>query len=289
MNTAFFKLHLSIFIAGFTGVFGKLIQADAFVLVFHRAWITLAMLYLLHRLMQLVKPCPILDRACYTATGMLMGIHFLCFYGSIKLSNVSIGVICLSMVGFFTAILEPLILKRRFAKRELAYSLLSILGILLIFSLDTRHQLGIAVGTLAALTASLFTVSSKKVSAGHDLFTVLFYQFAGVTAVMVLSSPFYLFLFPAGNFILSLSDTVYMLLLCSVCTVGLYFLYIQVVQVISAFTVNLSYNLEPVYSIIIAMIIFHEHRELNASFIAGVVLIIMSVALQTISVMRIKD
>ena len=215
---------------------------------------------------------------------MLLAIHWLFFYGSIKASNVSIGVVCLSLMSFFTALFEPLINRHRISPGEIACSLIGVLGIILIFHFDTRYRLGIGMGILSSALASLFTICNKKVSVGYTSSTMLMYEMGGGFLGLSCLLPLYLSFFPVASILPSLTDLVYLLLFASVCTVLLYILQIQVLKKISAFTFNLTYNLEPIYSIIAAMFLFHEAKELNASFYVGLGLILFSVLLHSAGV-----
>lgn len=216
--------------------------------------------------------------------GILLGLHWVFFYGSIKASNISIGVVCFSLVSFFTAFLEPWINRHRISVKEVLFSLLTLLGIALIFHLDTRYRQGILLGITSSVLAALFTITNKKVAAGHDASTMLLYEMSGGFVGLSCLLPFYLRYFPVETIFPDVSDLIYLILLASVCTIGLYLLQIQVLKVVSAFTVNLTYNLEPVYSIILAMLFFHEARELNGAFYIGLGLIVLSVLLQTFAV-----
>ena len=211
--------------------------------------------------------------------GILLGLHWVFFYGSIKASNISIGVVCFSLVSFFTAFLEPWINRHRISVKEVLFSLLTLLGIALIFHLDTRYRQGILLGITSSVLAALFTITNKKVAAGHDASTMLLYEMSGGFVGLSCLLPFYLRYFPVETIFPDVSDLIYLILLASVCTIGLYLLQIQVLKVVSAFTVNLTYNLEPVYSIILAMLFFHEARELNGAFYIGLGLIVLSVLL----------
>ena len=216
--------------------------------------------------------------------GLLLALHWIFFYGSIKASNVSIGVVCYSMVGFFTAILEPIINRHRISLKEIFFSLLTLFGVFLIFHFDTRYQIGILLGVVSSAFAALFTITNKKAGKSHTSGAILLYEMVGGFACISCILPFYLHFFPVASLVPSTNDMINLLLLASVCTVGLYLLQIQVLKQISAFTVNLSYNLEPIYSIVIAMILFNEAKELNTAFYFGLGLIILSVVLQTMSV-----
>ena len=281
MNNAFFKLHLSVVLAGFTGVFGKLITLNEGLLVWYRLLLTSFILFAFLRLGGRLRKSSLRDVLSAGGAGLLLALHWVCFYGSIKASNVSIGVVCFSTVGFFTALLEPLFYKRRVSIRELAFSLITIAGVGLIFHFDARYRLGIAVGVLGAALAALFTICNKRVSAGRDTLNTLLYEMLGGAVGISLLLPLYLVLTEHSLVLPPAADMLLLLLLSLFCTVFLYVLQIQVLRSISAFTVNLTYNLEPVYSIIIAMLFLGEAQELNASFYGGLGLIVLSVALQT--------
>ena len=180
---------------------------------------------------------------------------------------------------------EPAINRHRISVREILFSLVAVMGIVLIFHFDTRYRLGICMGVVSSALASLFTIVNKKVSVGYTSSTMLLYEMAGGFVGISCVLPFYLHYFPVGTIVPEMKDFVYLFCLASVCTVVLYILQIQVLKKVSAFTVNLSYNLEPIYSIIGAMIIFHEAKDLGASFYFGLGLIILSVVLQTCSVL----
>ena len=288
MKQAFIKLHISIILAGFTGVFGKLISLNEALLVWNRMLFTFILFFLILLIGKKLPKVSILDVAKIGGTGFLLGLHWIFFYGSIKASNVSIGVVCFSLTGLFTAILEPLMGHRRISVRELLFSLVALCGILLIFHFDTRHRTGILLGAGSAFLAALFTITNKKVGIRHAASTMLLYEMLGGFLCISCILPFYLHYFPVQNILPSTIDFLYLFILSLFCTIGLYLLQIQVLKKISAFTVNLSYNLEPVYSIILAMIIFNESKELNFSFYAGLSLIILSVLLQMGAVLKIR-
>ena len=216
--------------------------------------------------------------------GALLGLHWMLFYGSIKASNVSIGVICFSLIGFFTAMFEPMILKKRFSWLELFFSLVTVAGVLCIFSLDARYRYGIAIGVVSSAVCALYAICNKRASVGVRSRTVLMYQMSGGLVAMTAIIPLYLLVFPSQQPVVVVPDGSnlwFMLCHALFCTVGMYLLQIQALKRLSAFTVNLTYNLEPCYTIILAFLIFGEGRELNFSFYIGIALIILSVVLQS--------
>lgn len=286
MAGALVLLHLSIILAGFTGVLGRLITLDAYALTLYRCILAAAMLAVLLLLRGRFHRLQRFDFVCM-AIGAVVAVHWIFFYGSIKLSNVSIGVICLSAMAFASAVLEPFILKRRFRSGEFVCACIGMSGILLIFNFDAHFRAGIACGLFCAVLASLYTILNKKYAAtAPSRQRVMFFELSGGALCLMLLLPLYTAMAGMQGLSLSLADFFWLMVLASVCTVGLYLLQIMVLQQVSAFTVNLSYNLEPVYSILLAMLIFAENRELTPAFYGGLALIVMSVVLQTCSVLR---
>ena len=280
IQKAFIQLHLSVMLAGFTGLFGKLITLNEVDIVWYRMLFTSIILLVFTGLPQIERKKLLQLGGC----GALLGLHWMLFYGSIKASNVSIGVICYSLVGFFTAIIEPIIYRKKISTIEILFSLITVLGLLCIFSFDARYRYGISIGVLSSFVAALYGVCNKKVSVGVKTRTVLFYQMSGGLVVVSMIIPFYLMMFPAHQDVLVIpegSNLWWMLCHALFCTVAMYILQIQALRTLSAFTVNLTYNLEPCYTIAIAFIVFHEARELNFSFYIGIALILISVILQT--------
>ena len=163
MKEAFIKLHISILLAGFTGLFGKLITLNEGLLVWYRMLFAAVMLFLILWGSGKLKRTSFREVLKIAGTGLLLGLHWVFFYGSIKAANVSIGVVCFSLVGFFTALLEPLIIGRRVSAKELLFSMVTVCGIVLIFQFDTRYRTGIIIGVISSALAALFTITNKKV------------------------------------------------------------------------------------------------------------------------------
>lgn len=287
-NKGFTLLHLSVFVAGFTGVLGRLIELDSAVLVWHRmAWAAALMaLFLLFR--KEMKRYKLQDICQMGGVGVLLCLHWIFFYASIKASNVSIGVVCFSLVGFFTALFEPIINRHRFSAKEFLFSILTVCGVYLIFQFDTRYRLGIALGVVSSAIYALFAIANQHVGKRYEAKNMLLWEMIGGLVVLTALLPIYNAVLPVGKLLLSGMDYPYMAFMVVVCTIGLCLMQIIVLQKIDAFTVNLTYNLEPVYSIVIAMLIFNEYQELNFSFILGIALTIISVALQTKSKLKLE-
>lgn len=286
LSAAFFRLHVSVLLAGFTGVLGKLITLNEVALVWWRLLLTSALFALILAAGGRLRRVPLREMAKIGGVGVLLGLHWIFFYGSIKASNVSVGVVCFSTVGFFTAVMEPLLGRTRLSARELGFSLLTVAGVALVFHFDARYRLGISLGVAGAALAALFTIANKLVGRRHTASDMLMYEmiggFLGLSAVL----PLYLRQADVSSQLPGGRDLVFLLCLSLFCTIGLYILQIQALRIISAFTVNLTYNLEPVYSILLAMVFLGEARQLNPAFYGGLALILLSVALQTLDVLR---
>lgn len=289
-DKAYIRLHLGILLAGATGIFGRLISLSELPLVWLRVLIAAASMALVMGVSKALHKVPAKDLLPIGGCGILLAFHWVCFYASIKFANVSIAVVCIALDGFFTAILESLIHRRRPYWRELLLSMITVAGILLIFGIDPRYRLGIAFGAVASLVYALFSICSKQVQAqrSHRSSTMLLYELISGGLFLTLVMPLYAWLFPDAQMTPSTADWLMLPVFGSIFTVGPFLLQLQALRYISAFTVNLSYNLEPIYSIVLAMIIFNEANELDRAFWVGVLLIIMSVVLQTVYSKRVK-
>ena len=277
---AFWQLHISVMLAGFTGLFGKLITLNEVDIVWYRMLFTSLILMVFTGLPRVGWKKFLQIAGC----GALLGLHWMLFYSSIKASNVSIGVVCFALVGFFTAIFEPIVFHRKVSWAELLLSLITVAGLLCIFSFDARYRYGIAIGVVSSAVCALYAIFNKKVSVGVRSRTMRMYQMSGGIVGASLIIPLYLMVFPSQQPVVVIpegSNLWWMLCHALFCTIGMYLLQIQALKQLSAFTVNLTYNLEPCYTILLAFLFFGEARELNLSFYIGISLVILSVLLQT--------
>jgi len=283
-------LHTAVFLAGWTGIFGRLITLSGLPLVWYRIMVSVVVLTLVLAFMKRLHRIGRMALGMIAGCGAILAVHWVAFYASIQASNVSIGVACIATSSFFTTILDPLINRKRFLLVEMLISFIAITGVLLIFSLDVRYRLGIGLGLLSAALYSLFSILNINVArkTGEDSATMLLYELMGGVLFLTLLMPFYTHLVPADTIALNLKDGVWILLLGSVFTILPFLFQLEALRSLSAFTVNLAYNLEPVYSIAIAAVLFGELREVNFSFWLGIALIVISVLIQTRRVIRSK-
>lgn len=218
--------------------------------------------------------------------GAIVSLHWVCFYGSIKYSNVSVSVTCLSTIGFFTSLFEPLIMRRRVDVVEVFLGMLAIAGVYLIFNFYPEYKTGIIFGIISAIFACLFPIINKNLLVTFSPRTVTLYEMTGGFITLCFILPVYFQFFPPAYFIPTAKDFLWLLILAGVCTVFAFNLSLNALKHISAFTTNLTYNFEPVYSIILAFIIFKENKFLGAGFYFGFALILLAVSLQMLRVYK---
>lgn len=282
MKKTYLMLHIAVILAGFTGVFGKLITINELMLTWYRVLFSAIILFFVVRFFKGQKQTTNAEKIRIGKTGLLLAIHWIFFYASIKYANISIGVVCYCLTSFFTAIFEPLINRKKFNIIQLALSLLTLIGISLIFHFDASYQLGILLGVISSAFAALYTIYNEKLVQHFDSKQITFYQMTASTIGVSLLIPAYYYFFPQQQYIPTTNDIIYLFLLALVCTVGLYVMFAEILKRLSAFTVNLTFNLEPIYAIILAFLFFNEGQEVNASFYIGLGFVTSSVVLQTI-------
>lgn len=288
MKVALIKLHIAVFLWGFTGVLGKTIQLNEGLLVWYRLLITVVSLFVLMLLKKELQQISFNQIAKLTGIGAIVALHWVFFYGSIKYANVSIALICLSSAGVLTALLEPLLLKKRLIIYEVLLGLVAIVGIYLIFHFDAQFRIGIILGVLAALFSVIFSILNKKTVANVAPKTMMLYELGGGWLVLSCIMPLYLHWFPVSSLLPSVSDWLWLILLSWICTIWAMDLSLQALKKISAFTQNLTLNLEPVYGIILAFVVYHENKDLSNTFYIGFALIFIAVIIQMVRIVKLK-
>jgi drug/metabolite transporter (DMT)-like permease len=286
MRKAFLQLHAAVLLAGFTGILGRLITLNEGLLVWYRLLITVITLWLVFAITKKIKRISTVELLRIGGVGFIAAMHWVTFYGSIKYANVSVALVCFSAIGFFTAILEPLILKKKFSWQEILLGLMVMAGIFIIFHFDPQYKTGIIIGIISALLGCLFPIFNRSFLKRHTSETVTLYELTGGLVSLTIIIPFYLQLFPPTHYIPTLPDFGWLLVLSWFCTVLAFQLAMNALKKISAFTVNLSYNLEPLYGILLAFVVYKENEHLGPSFYIGLGIILLSVLLQTLRVYR---
>jgi len=286
LKKAFIQLHIAVLLAGLTGVLGKIITLNEGLLVWYRLLLTAVALWMIYLVRRPSSSIAARDIVRIFGIGAIAAMHWVAFYGSIKYSNVSVGLLCFSAVGFFTALIEPLVLRRRVDYVELLLGLMVIAGIFLIFQVNPSYKTGIVIGLVSSLLGSLFPVLNKRILQRVPAGTVTLYELTGGFLFLSVLLPFYLKLAPASKLLPDWKDWIGLLVLSLACTVLAFNLSMNALKKLSAFTVNLSYNLEPVYGIILAFILFREDKYMHGGFYTGFALIILSIGLQMLRMWR---
>lgn len=286
MKKALIQLHIAVFLAGFTAIIGKLITLNEGLLVWYRLLITVLTLGVLLFYKKQLISIPVKEVLKIFGVGTIVAIHWVTFYGSVKYANVSVALVCFSATGFFTAFFEPLILKRKISLIEIGLGLIAISGIYIIFDFHPQYKLGVIFGIISAFGSSLFPIFNKKLLITYTPKILTLYELGGGLLALTVLVPFYLMQFPATYYLPNTADWLWLLVLAWLCTVLSFDLQLNALKKLSAFTANLTYNLEPVYGIILAFLFFRENENLQREFYIGVLLILLAVALQMLRIAR---
>ncbi len=277
LNKNLLILHLTVFVWGFTGILGKLITITAVNLVWYRVLIAAIALFVYFKLSK--QDLAITQKAFLKLflTGALVGGHWILFFQAIKVSTVSVTLVCLSSVTLFTAVFEPLINRKPISKFEIVSGLLIITGIILIFKFETQYTQGIILALISAACASLFSIINscqvKKVAPAVIAFYELIGAFLWISLYMLISNTITDLALPQS------ADIGYLLVLGTVCTSVAYVAGVSVMRELSAFKVALITNLEPVYGIIMAFLFFGDMHTMSIGFWIGAVLILSTIFL----------
>lgn len=309
MKKSLLQLNMAVVLWGFTGVLGRAISLDAPVLVWYRMLFTALFMAAILTYRRQWVPVNRADMWRLVQVGCLMGLHWVAFYGSIKFTNASIALVCLSTGSIFTSFLDPLINKGKFDIKEVLLGLLALSGVYVIYRFKPEHAantevfanfgLGILSGIVAAALSSIFTMLNKKVAHKYPARTMVFYEMTTGWVFLCLLMPVVYYYLPNTRFMPTstnllghdwyLNDWVWLIALSLCCTVWAQSLAINALKQLSSFIVTLSVNLEPVYGIILAFIFYKEDQYLGTGFYFGVGLIMLSVLLQVLRMLKPKS
>ena len=272
----YLHLHVIVFIWGFTAILGKLISLEALDLVWFRMLFASLFIvgFLWIKKSSIKVPFNVI--VGFIISGIIIAAHWYTFYEAIKVSNISITLACLSTGAFFTSLIEPVFYKRKVIWYEVLFGLFAIIGISIIFNVETNFKLGIILAITSAFLSALFSVINSKYAKVYDPNVISFYELT--SGVFFLS--IYLLAtekFTENFFKLSYEDLIWLLLLASICTAYAFSASIKVMKFLSPFTVMLTINLEPVYGIILALLIFKDSEQMNSLFYVGALIILLTV------------
>lgn len=266
-------LHFVVLLFGFTGILGKLITISALHLVFYRMLIATVALLIFCAVTKRLK---ISKKHFYylLGIGVIVALHWVTFFQAIKLTNVSLALACVSSASFFTALLEPFFLKTKHKRNDLILGVFVVIGVALMFKVEAGNVWGVVVALISAFLAALFTVLNGVAFKYAPPSTVSLVEMFGGLICLSLILLFTEYAIPQ---LPEMGDIFWLLILGILCTAFAFVASVRVMEHLSPFTVALSVNLEPIYAIILAFMIFNEHQELGINFYVGASLIFLSV------------
>lgn len=290
---AYLQIHIAVFLFGFTAILGKLIPQQELALVWHRLWIAVLGLALFPGVLRGLRNVPSGKLPTFAGIGVVVSLHWLAFYASIKLGNVSIALASLATTTLFISILEPLITKSRFQWVELLLGLFVIVGIVLVLDVGEAYYASIIVGLVAAFLAALFSSLNKKHIGDYNPMTISGIELLAGLIFLTAVIPFWGDGFDAHEFDLwRPSEYAFLgwnipafwlfLVLGWLCTSIAYGLALASLKKLSAFSSALAVNLEPVYGILMAIVIFQENKDLTLNFYIGTAIILLSVGIHPV-------
>ena len=278
---SYLHFHVIVFIWGFTAVLGALISIGATALVWYRMLIASLVIFVYIKIKGISLKAKGKTLLGLAGVGVLIALHWLTFFGAVKIANVSITLAMMSTGAFFTSILEPIFYKRKFIWYELVFGLLVIGGLYLIFEVETRYTEGIIVALISALLAALFTLFNGKYAKKHDSVMISFYELLTgalfITVFLAVTNRF-----DASFFQVQETDWIYLIILATVCTAYAFIASVKVMKHLTPYTIMLTTNMEPVYGIILAFLILGDAEQMNTGFYFGAILILLTVILNGI-------
>ena len=277
-----------VLILGFTGIFGKLISLNTIELVWYRmliAFITLFTFLVFKKELTKIKKK---DFFGLLFVGSLVAVHWFFFFESIKVSNVSVAVVCLSTASFFSAMIEPLFLKRKPKLYEYILGIVVFVTLFLMLEAETKYTMGYIYGIIASFLGTLFTLyNAKYINRLEASKITMVEMLAGViifSILMLINKEIGI-----SNLKININDFLYLFLLGTICTAAVFVWMVEIMKYISPYSLIMAINLEPIYSIVLALIIFSESEHMNLSFYVGASVIILVVFLESYLKNKIKS
>ena len=284
----YFHLHFIVFIWGFTAVLGDLITIEAVPLVWHRMLLgsLFVLIYIIYNKGMLKVSLRSLIKFAFI--GLIIALHWLAFFSAVKVSNVSITLAMMSTGAFFASFLEPVFFKRKIISYEVIFGLIVIIGLYIIFKVESEYLSGILLALLASFLGALFSIFNGMMVKSHNASVISFYELLfGLLFITI----YILFTdgFDDTFFKLSVSDWTYLIILASICTAYAFIASVHVMKWISPYTVMLTTNMEPIYGILLALLILGEKEYMSPTFYLGAIIILLTVVLNGIIKTRKKD
>lgn len=271
-------LHITVLIFGMTGVLGKLISTDSYLLVWYRLGIALVSVLAYFIFTKFSLKVSKKELIKMLLVGIVIAVHWVTFFEAIKQSNVSVALVCFSISTLFTALLEPLFFNRRVKLYELMFGLLIIVGLYFIFSFEFKYFIGMVLSVVSAALASFFTVCNGILIKETKSKLISFYELLGAFIVVSI----YLLITNHGDmtrFAVPTEDLKWLIILGTICTAFAFIMSVEVMKKISPYTVSISINLEPIYSIILALLIWPESETMSFGFYMGTIIVVVTIFL----------
>ena len=286
-SKSYLHLHLIVFIWGFTAVLGRLITLDALPLVWFRMLFAVLFIFVYIRVKKISIKLPKRTILKFLVAGLVIALHWFTFFRAIKVSNVSITLACLSTGAFFTSLIEPIFFKKKIIWYEIFFGLIVVFGLSILFHVEGKYREGIILALTSAFLSASFAVINSKFIKDNNATVISFYELSGG---VLFFSIFLLFSnsFNANFFQLTTSDFVYLMILSSVCTAYAFIASTAVMKFLSPYTVMLTINLEPIYGIILAVLVFKDKEQMSYDFYIGALIILITVLLNGIIKSRTK-
>jgi drug/metabolite transporter (DMT)-like permease len=284
---SYLHLHLIVFIWGFTAILGRLITLDALPLVWFRMLfaVIFIFIYIKYNKISIKLPKKIILK--FLIAGLIIALHWFTFFRAIKVSNVSITLACLSTGAFFTSLIEPIFFGKKIIWYEIFFGLIVVFGLSIIFNVEGKYVEGIILALVSAFLSASFAVINSKFVKEYDSTVISFYELSGgvlfFSFLLLFTDSFNLLFFQ-----LSLKDLIYLMILSSICTAYAFIASTSVMKYLSPYTVMLTINLEPIYGILLAVILFKNQEKMNPEFYIGAIIILITVILNGIIKSRSK-
>ena len=283
----YLHLHFLVFIAGFTAILGEAISLGSIALVWHRMLIAFVLTFLFLIFRKYDFKINLRDFFNFSLAGIIIALHWITFFEAIEQSNISITLAMFSTGAFFASLLEPIFFKRKIKPVEIILGCVVVCGVFIILKANINSFVGVLLGIVSALLASLFSVFNGKLVQNNNPFLISFYEFlSGVVFILL-----YL-IFSDNVSDLTISslfsyDYLYVFILGSICTAYAFIASIYILKFLSPYTLVLTYNLEPVYGILLAIFIFPDTEKMEFSFYIGTLIIISTIIIN--SILKIKN
>jgi len=275
----YLHLHFLVFIAGFTAILGELISIKSIPLVWFRMLMAAVLVWIYIKVAKVNVSISRKYIIQFLLAGIIIALHWITFFGSINVANISIALTMFSSGAFFASLIEPIVYKRKIIWYEILFGIIVIVGVFIITQSEMKYLYGIVLGVISAFLASLFAVINGKFLEKNTATAISFYEMIG--GVLFISV--FILVFEGGFskefFMLSAEDFGYLFILASICTAYAFIAAVYVMKYISPYTVVLTYNLEPIYGIVLALFLFPETETMSSQFYIGAILILLAVLL----------